>query len=72
MTDVIKNLGLIHGAKAIGVAINKSERETFYLLERGLIAGAMKLGTGWCVSEGNLRKQFGIEANASNTEEACA
>jgi hypothetical protein len=63
MSEPVKTLGLIHGAKAIGAILGKSPRETFYLLERGHIEGAKKLGAQWCVPESKLRQQFGLEVS---------
>jgi hypothetical protein len=42
------------GAKAIGEEINKSQRETFHLLESGLLP-ARKLGKFWITTPRQLR-----------------
>lgn len=54
------DLDLIWGAKAIGVAINRTPRITFALLEGGHIDGARKVGGRWCVSLRKLREAFGL------------
>jgi len=46
------------GAKAIGDEINRSPSQTFYLLERGLIQAARKVGLHWVADKEGLRKQF--------------
>lgn len=51
------NLDLIWGADAIAAAINKSRRQTFYLLEGGLIP-AKKIGRQWCAQRSQLREHF--------------
>ena len=37
-------LGVLWGARAIGAYVGRSERPTFYLLERGLVPGTIE---GW-------------------------
>jgi hypothetical protein len=54
-------LDLIWGAKAIAVAIGKTERATFHLLEQGKIP-ARKIGGQWATSRGKLRAHFEQEA----------
>jgi hypothetical protein len=51
-------LKLIWGARAIGAIINRTERQTHYLLEQGLIQAARKVGEQWTASEVGLRRQF--------------
>jgi hypothetical protein len=52
---------LIWGAGNIGRTINKTERQTFYLLERELIP-AKKVGEQWVASRQQLRAYFRREA----------
>jgi hypothetical protein len=51
-----KSIGddLIWGAKAIAAELNQSERQTFHLLERGLLP-AGKVGEKWVGSRKTLR-----------------
>jgi hypothetical protein len=39
----------IWGARAIGEAINRTDRQTYHLLEKGLL-DADKIGKTWCSS----------------------
>jgi hypothetical protein len=39
----------VWGAKEIGVAINRSERATFHMLEKGQVPGAKKIAGRWCL-----------------------
>ena len=50
-------LHLIWGADAIGEAINKTRRQTFYLLEEGMLP-AKKIGRQWCISRSRLIELF--------------
>ena len=45
---------IIWGAKNIGRAINRNERQTFALLEGGKIPGAKKIGHIWTVRQRRL------------------
>lgn len=53
----------IWGAKAIGENINRTERQTFYLLESGLL-DATKVGSTWQSTPRKLRRSLGEEAAA--------
>ncbi|SFT71515.1 hypothetical protein [Mesorhizobium sp. YR577] len=41
---------IVWGVSEIGKLINRSERQTYYLLERGLIPTAKKIGSQWVAS----------------------
>lgn len=58
-------MGLVWGAAAIGKEINASPRQTFYLLQKGLIP-ARKVGDQWVASREELRRHF----STSRTEAA--
>jgi hypothetical protein len=45
------------GAVAIGLAINRSPRQTVYMLERGLIP-ASKVGKSWVTTPRRLRERL--------------
>jgi hypothetical protein len=47
----------IFGARAIGEAMNLSEREAFWLLEKGHIPGT-KIGRKWATTRRQLRALF--------------
>jgi hypothetical protein len=53
-----EKLPIVWGAKAIGQVIRRTERQTHYLLERGAIEAARKVGAQWTASEAGLRRQF--------------
>jgi hypothetical protein len=57
-TQILDDDGLqmFWGAKAIGAALNLTERQTFSKLEAGLIPGARKFGRNWGVSGVVLRR----------------
>jgi hypothetical protein len=44
---------IVWGARAIGAVINRSERETFFLLENDLLPAA-KVGRKWSASRARL------------------
>jgi hypothetical protein len=48
---------LLWGVKAISDEINRSERQTFHLLENGHLP-AKKKGGRWCASRAGLRRHF--------------
>jgi hypothetical protein len=54
MTEKSIGEDLIWGAKAIAAELNQSERQTFHLLERGLLP-AGKVGEKWVGSRKALR-----------------
>jgi hypothetical protein len=66
MTD--KQLDIVWGARAIGEAINRSQRQTHYLLEQGLIRSAQKVGSTWTATRSGLREEFGRKS-ASNPDD---
>jgi hypothetical protein len=49
------------GAKAIGRVINRTERQAFHLLEKGLLP-ATKVGQCWVSTPRKLLDHLGIEA----------
>lgn len=52
---------IIWGCDAIAREINRSRRQTFYLLETGRIP-AQRVGRLWCASRQALRRHFGSTA----------
>jgi hypothetical protein len=62
-----EDLDLLWGAEAIGAAINKSPRQAFELLTKGLLP-ARKVGKRWVASRRKLRELF--EGNEEATNEA--
>jgi hypothetical protein len=48
----------IWGAKAIAAAIGRSEKATFAMLERGVIAGARKVGGRWSLRPAVYARSF--------------
>ena len=71
MTD--ETLGIVWGARAIGAVINRTERQTHYLLESGRIRAACKADpdskrSQWCASLAGLREQF-CAGGARNSEQ---
>jgi len=50
---------VVWGAAAIGRLINRSPRQTHYLLSQGLIQAAGQLGTLWWANRAGLIAQFG-------------
>jgi hypothetical protein len=55
---VTEDLRVLWGARNIGKAIGRSQRETYYLLEHGMIEAARKVGEQWTADLAGLRKQF--------------
>jgi hypothetical protein len=53
-----KPLGLIWGVKNIALLIGRTERQVFYMLPRGQLKGAFKIGRSWCISYTDLMKNF--------------
>ena len=53
---------LVWGAKAIGQSINRSERQAWYLLKKGKIHGARKVGKKWVACASVLLRPFTSEA----------
>ena len=46
---------LAWGAEEIGKELNLDTRQTFYVLEKGLIPTARKIGSRWVAERGRLR-----------------
>ncbi len=51
-----EQLGLIWGAKKIGIALNLDPRQAMYQLEAGRIEGARKFGRKWAAPGRILRR----------------
>jgi hypothetical protein len=51
-------LDLVWGAKEIGREINRTAPQTHYMLERGLIRCARKVGDRWVCDRPDLRREF--------------
>ena len=51
-------LKTVWGAEAIGRAIGRDRRQTFYLLEKGLIRSVKRIGKRWVADEDDLRREF--------------
>ncbi len=60
-------LKMVWGAAAIGAVISRDPRQTYYLLENGLIQSAKRIGRQWVANEDDLRREF---SNAR--DETCA
>ena len=46
------------GAEAIGAAINRKPKQTYYLLRKGLIRSARRVGEQWVVDKDDLQREF--------------
>jgi hypothetical protein len=64
-----KGLGIVWGARGIGKEINRTGRQTHYLLEQGAIKAARKVGSQWYAPIGGLHEQF-CGGSKSDTERA--
>jgi hypothetical protein len=64
-----KDPAVAWGARTIGETINRSERQTHYLLEQGLIQAARKVGSQWYAPISGLHEQF-CGDSGSDTERA--
>jgi hypothetical protein len=51
-------LGIVWGVEAIGKIINRTPRQTHYLLSKGTIPAARRCGGLWCADKAGLRAQF--------------
>jgi hypothetical protein len=49
---------IVWGAEAIGRVINQTQRQTHYMLSRGLIKAARQCGGKWYADKAGLRAQF--------------
>ena len=54
----IDDLGIVWGVEAIGKIINRTPRQTHYLLSQGAIQAARRCGGLWCADKAGLRAQF--------------
>jgi hypothetical protein len=66
--SVTKTLRLVWDARDIGRVINRSPRQTYHLLARGLIRAARKVGERHCADESALEKQFGSDSKSDPTD----
>jgi hypothetical protein len=46
------------GAKAIGAVIDRNQKQTFYLLNKGLIRCARRIGDQWVADRDDLQREF--------------
>ena len=46
------------GAKVIGAAIDRTPKQTYYLLNKGLIRSARRVGDQWVVDKDDLQHEF--------------
>jgi len=60
-SDKASNLDVIWGTRAIAQAINRTERQTYYLLETGALPGT-KIGGTWTTTWTRLRSLFAGKA----------
>jgi hypothetical protein len=51
---------VLWGAEAIGAAINRSPKQTYYLLRKNLIRSARRIGTQWVADKADLQREFSI------------
>ncbi len=68
-TTATRESDVVWGAAEIGREINRSQRQTFYLLERGLIP-ARKVGDIWQSTRAELRAAMRGEASPAKGEAA--
>ena len=52
------SLDLAWGAVAIAKVIGRNRRQTFHMLEKGMIPAAKKVGGRWVAERGKLREFF--------------
>lgn len=66
------DLDIVWGAAAIGRVINRTARQTHWLLQSGAIDAAKKVNGLWCADRNGLRAQFcgARPANRSTTVDA--
>ena len=67
MAEISKSeaLDLAWGVGAIFKEINRDRRGTYYLLERGLLPGAFKIGGSWVLDRKVLRASFRRSSEAA-------
>jgi hypothetical protein len=46
------------GAKPIGAAIDRTPKQTYYLLNKGLIRSARRVGDQWVADKDDLQREF--------------
>ncbi len=56
--ETLDSLDLAWGAAAIGKEMGCNRRQTFHMLENGMIPAAKKVGGRWVVERGRLREFF--------------
>jgi hypothetical protein len=57
MTEIERNLDLIWGGEAIAKLIGRTRRQTFHMLETGMLP-AKKVGDRWVAERGKLIRFF--------------
>ncbi len=57
-------LDLIWGARAIGEACNRSERQVYHLIVTGFLP-ASNIGGRWCITRAKLAKALDAELEAA-------
>jgi len=55
--DVELSDDLLYGARAIGAAVGKTERQAFHMLEKGQLPG-FKMGAIWTARRSRLRQSI--------------
>jgi hypothetical protein len=53
--------GKLWGAEAIGAAINRSPKQTYHLLKKGLIRSALRVGERWVADKDDLHREFSAQ-----------
>ena len=56
--DALESLDLAWGCVEISKVIQRKPRQTFYILEKGLIPAAKKVGGRWVAERSKLREFF--------------
>lgn len=59
------SLDLLWGLDEIGGVIRRNRRQTHYLLEKGQLPGAKKIGGRWCIPRLALHAVFGLGLEAA-------
>ena len=48
------------GAEAISAVINRNSKQTYYLLNKGLIRSAKRIGTQWVADRDDLQRELSV------------
>jgi hypothetical protein len=51
-------MSTLWGARSIGAAIDRNPKQTFYLLSKGLIRSAKRVGEQWVADKDELLREF--------------